>query len=152
MSLPPACGGSKMMITIDRFLSDPDTAESALFNADVMFTFIPPYFYIYPTCTYSTFLMSLLPFGRSMMSTMIILNHCQFLSSFSFTYYFPSHFFARAISLTENGSTISSTFSIHFLYIQHLFRYTLNTLTRIIHSGEKRTNTIDKSNYQYLFG
>lgn len=32
------------MITIDRFLSDPDTAESALFNADVMFTFIPPQF------------------------------------------------------------------------------------------------------------
>ena len=37
-----------MMITIDRFLSDLDTAVSALFNADVMFTFIPPLFlYIY---------------------------------------------------------------------------------------------------------
>lgn len=134
MSLPPACGGSKMMITIGRFLSDLDTAVSALFNADVMFTFIPPYFYIYPTCTYSTFLMSLLPFGRSVMSTMIILNHCKFLSSFSFTYDFPSHFFfLLGRFLTENGFTISSTFSIHFLYIQHLFRYTLNMLTRIIH-------------------
>ena len=122
------------MITIGRFLSDLDTAVSALFNADVMFTFIPPYFYIYPTCTYSTFLMSLLPFGRSVMSTMIILNHCKFLSSFSFTYYFPSHFFfLLGRFLTENGFTISSTFSIHFLYIQHLFRYTLNMLTRIIH-------------------
>ena len=122
------------MITIDRFLSDLDTAVSALFNADVMFTFIPPYFYIYPTCTYSTFLMSLLPFGRSVMSTMIILNHCKFLSSFSFTYYFPSHFFfLLGRFLTENPFTIPSTFSIHFLYIQHLFRYTLNMLTRIIH-------------------
>ena len=113
MSLPPACGGSKMMITIGRFLSDLDTAVSALFNADVMFTFIPPYFYIYPTCTYSTFLMSLLPFGRSVMSTMIILNHCKFLSSFSFTYDFQSHFFFFA------GAISHRKWFHYFIYIFH---------------------------------
>ena len=99
------------MITIDHFLSDLDTAVSALFNADVMLTFIPPYFYIYPTCTYSTFLMSLLPFGRSMMSTMIILNHCQFLSSLFFHLLLPSHFFAGAI--------FHRKWFHHFIYIFH---------------------------------
>ena len=106
------------MITIGRFLSDLDTAVSALFNADVMFTFIPPYFYIYPTCTYSTFLMSLLPFGRSVMSTMIILNHCKFLSSFSFTYYFPSHFF---FCWGDFSQKILSLFHLHFPFTSCIY-------------------------------